>query len=200
MNEGSAALDDQDREERDPDHDADPTFEVVRVTLVADDGDRLRAFGAMAGESLHEGVATHGGRGETTARSRVFPIFLPSFSPKNRNAFGPRAISTDLLETPYSAMDTREIEVVCPCCNQRLRIDVRTERVMRSSAPKVLDEAGKPKVEEKDWDQALSKVKGREAQGADKLDAFLDGERGKAKRLEDKFHEAQKKLKKPDAE
>ncbi|MCE9594156.1 MAG: hypothetical protein K8S98_08180 [Planctomycetes bacterium] len=97
-------------------------------------------------------------------------------------------------------MDTREIEVVCPCCNQRLSIDVRTERVMRSSAPKVLDEAGKPKVEAKDWDQALSKVKGREAQGTDKLDAFLDGERGKAQRLEDKFHEAQKKLKNPDAE
>jgi hypothetical protein len=97
-------------------------------------------------------------------------------------------------------MDTREIEVTCPCCQHRLSIDVRTERVMRSAGPKAVDEAGKPKLEEKDWDQAVSKVKGREGTGADKLDAFLDGERGKAKRLEDKFREAQKKLKDPGAE
>ncbi|MCC6407096.1 MAG: hypothetical protein IT453_08015 [Planctomycetes bacterium] len=97
-------------------------------------------------------------------------------------------------------METRQIEVTCPCCQNRLSIDVRTERVMRAWSPKDLDEAGKPKVEEKDWDQALSKVKGRESAGTGKLDQFLDSERGKAKRLEDKFLEAQKKLKKPDAE
>lgn len=97
-------------------------------------------------------------------------------------------------------METRQIEVTCPCCQQRLSIDVRTERVMRHWSPKASDEAGKPKVEEKDWDQALSKVKDRETSGTSKLDQFLDSERGKTQRLEDKFREAQKKLKQPDAE
>lgn len=97
-------------------------------------------------------------------------------------------------------METRQIEVTCPCCQQRLSIDVRTERVLRHWSPKALDEAGKPKVGEKDWDQALSKVKDRETSGTTKLDQFLDSERGKAQRLEEKFREAQKKLDRPEGE
>lgn len=97
-------------------------------------------------------------------------------------------------------MENRQIEVVCPCCQQHLSIDVRTERVMRAWSPKSIDEAGKPKVEAKDWDRALSKVKDRESTGTSKLDQFLDSERGKAQRLEDKFRDAQKKLKDPEPE
>jgi uncharacterized Zn finger protein (UPF0148 family) len=97
-------------------------------------------------------------------------------------------------------MDTRQIEITCPCCQNRLTVDVRTERVMRAAAPKELDETGRPKVGDKDWEQAFSKVKDRETSGTGKLDQFLDSERGKAKRLEDKFLEAQRKLKKPDEE
>jgi hypothetical protein len=94
-------------------------------------------------------------------------------------------------------MDTRQIEIACPCCQHRLVIDVRTERVLKTIAPAASDETEKRVVADKDWDKAFSKVKDRESSGTDKMDAFLDSERDRASRLEEKFREAKKKLERP---
>ncbi len=97
-------------------------------------------------------------------------------------------------------MDTRQLEITCPCCKTQLVVDVRTEQVLKAVTPAATDESGKPKMSEKDWSKALGKVKDREASGTGKLDAFLESERTKQSRLDDKFREAQKKLKPRDEE
>ena len=91
-------------------------------------------------------------------------------------------------------MDTRQLEITCPCCSSRLVVDVRSETVLRARKPGETDPEGKPKVGEADWSSALSKVKDRETSGSGKLDAFLDSERTKKARLEERFKDAQKKL------
>lgn len=97
-------------------------------------------------------------------------------------------------------MDTRQLEITCPCCSTRLLVDVRSETVLRARKPGQTDAEGKPKVGEADWSSALSKVKDRETSGTGKLDAFLDSERTKQARLDERFREAQKKLRESDAD
>lgn len=98
-------------------------------------------------------------------------------------------------------MDTRQLEIACPCCKSRLLIDVRTQTVLRTQKPGETDAEGKPKVGEKDWGAALTKVQDREAGGTSKMDALLEGERDKQQRLEDRFKAAQEKLRdKPESD
>lgn len=91
-------------------------------------------------------------------------------------------------------MDTRQIEITCPCCQTRLSIDVRTQQVMRSAPAAELDAEGKPKVGDADWTRAISKVRERSTSGADRMDAALESERSKTARLEERFREARRKL------
>ena len=94
-------------------------------------------------------------------------------------------------------METKQIEVVCPCCANRLTIDLRTERVMRSRPKEQVDETGKRKVSEADWSQAFGKVKDREQQRDDRLGSMLDQERRRPDDLAERFRAAKKKLDDP---
>lgn len=91
-------------------------------------------------------------------------------------------------------MESKQIEVECPCCRSRLSVDVRTERVVRSRRPEELDATGKPKVGEADWDQALGKVRGREQDREARMQAAVDRERERSSKLDALFDEARRKL------
>lgn len=95
-------------------------------------------------------------------------------------------------------METKQIEVDCPCCQSRLAIDVRTARVLRSRPKGQVDEAGKPKVGEADWTDAFGKVKTREAERDGRLGAMLDEQRRRSDELESRFQAARKKLEGPE--
>ena len=89
-------------------------------------------------------------------------------------------------------MSAKEIEVVCPCCQSRLSVDVLTAKVLRH------ERAGTEAASADRWTTAQDKVRGRTASGQEKLDRALDSERGKKDRLDDLFRKAQEKLRKPD--
>ncbi len=89
-------------------------------------------------------------------------------------------------------MSAKQIEVVCPCCQSQLSIDVLTAKVLRHERT---SESG-PSVDR--WASAQERVRGRTASGTEKLDQALDSERGKHDRLDDLFRKAQEKLRDPD--
>jgi len=89
-------------------------------------------------------------------------------------------------------VSAKEIEVVCPCCQSRLAVDVLTAKVLRHEA------AGSAGAGGDRWASAQDKVRGRTTSGTEKLDRALDSERGKKDRLDDLFRKAQEKLRKPD--
>lgn len=91
-------------------------------------------------------------------------------------------------------MESKQLDVVCPCCSSRLAVDVRTGAILRTLRPGERDETGKPVVKESDWDAALGKVRGRATGGGSKLDAALEREKDKAARLDDMFRQASRKL------
>jgi len=91
-------------------------------------------------------------------------------------------------------MDTKQLEITCPCCDTRLTVDVRTGGVVRSRRPEERDETGKPIVREADWSNAFNKVKQRSDGAGSKLDQALQNERDKASRLDDLFRQAKEKL------
>ena len=95
-------------------------------------------------------------------------------------------------------METKQIEVSCPCCAARLTIDLRTQRVMRSRPKEQVDETGKPKVSEADWSDAFGKVKDREEKREDKMGSMLEQERRRSADLEDRFRAAKKRLEEPE--
>jgi hypothetical protein len=95
-------------------------------------------------------------------------------------------------------MDAKQIEIACPCCKSRLLVDVRTGKLLRTLRPEELDATGKPVVGERDWDQALGKVRERSDQGENKLDSALDRERKRSADLDDLFRQAREKLRDPD--
>ena len=89
-------------------------------------------------------------------------------------------------------MGAKEIEVVCPCCQARLGIDVLTAKVMRHERSDAAGSTGDR------WASAQDRVRGRTTSGTDKLDRALDSERGKKDRLDDLFRKAQEKLQRPE--
>jgi hypothetical protein len=91
-------------------------------------------------------------------------------------------------------METKEIEIDCPCCASRLTVDVRTSKVVRSRPKGQVDEAGRPKVGEADWSEAFGKVKTREETREDLLGSMLDKERKRPSDLDERFRAAKKKL------
>jgi hypothetical protein len=94
-------------------------------------------------------------------------------------------------------MDTKELEVTCPCCSARLSVDVRTQTVLRARPKEEREIDGKPKLGEKDWDQALGRVQVRSDEAPGRLDELLQKEREKRSRLDDLFKSANDKLKDP---
>ncbi len=90
-------------------------------------------------------------------------------------------------------METKQIDVSCPCCNTRLTVDVLTRTVLRHAPPEQLDETGKPVLDENRWDSANQKVAGRKQDATDKFDAALGKERSREQDLDDLFEKAKKK-------
>jgi hypothetical protein len=92
-------------------------------------------------------------------------------------------------------METKQIEVDCPCCSARLLVDVRTGTILRSRKPGEPGAAGEAAAPASDWGEAQAKVSRRTEQAPGKLDAALQREREKSSRLDDLFRQANDKLK-----
>ncbi len=91
-------------------------------------------------------------------------------------------------------MEAKQIEIACPCCDSRLTIDVRSQKVLRHLRPEELDATGKPIVKDTDWNEAFDKVRGRSAGVGDKFDQALNRERTRSKDLDDLFDRANDSL------
>jgi len=91
-------------------------------------------------------------------------------------------------------METKDVLVVCPCCESRIEVDVRTGKVLRWRKPAELDDTGKPVVNESDCNAANERVSGRMAAASDKFDAGLAKERQRERDLDELFRRASDKL------
>ena len=91
-------------------------------------------------------------------------------------------------------METKEVQVDCPCCRSRLAIDVRTAKVVRWSKEGELDASGKPKVRTEDWTNAADRVSSRLSTAEDLFDAGLQREKNRERDLDDLFRETSEKL------
>ena len=94
-------------------------------------------------------------------------------------------------------MDSKQIDITCPCCSTRLTVDVRTSQVLRSARPSEVDETGKAQLDPGRWDEAVGRVQERAGRVSDELEAGLSREREKERRLDDLFDAAKKKLERP---
>lgn len=92
-------------------------------------------------------------------------------------------------------MDTRQIEVNCPCCESKLVIDVRTCTVLKHAPPEQLDETGRPILDAGRWNAATERVNDRGARGGDGFDQALGKEQGRGEELDDLFDKAKAKMK-----
>jgi hypothetical protein len=91
-------------------------------------------------------------------------------------------------------MQSKQVEITCPCCSGRLLVDVLTGKVLRSRPREVVDEQGKPVVGEADWTQAVGKVKQRLETQGDRMQQALEREKDKEARLDELFRKASEKL------
>lgn len=91
-------------------------------------------------------------------------------------------------------MQPKQLDIACPCCQSRILVDVRTGKVLRTLRPEELDATGKPVVGERDWEQAMGRVQGREQAKESKLDDALTRERDRSKKLDDLFRKASERL------
>jgi hypothetical protein len=91
-------------------------------------------------------------------------------------------------------MESKQVEIICPCCSGRILVDVPSGKVLRSRPPLVVDEQGKPVVGEADWTQAVGKVKRRLETQGDRMQQALEREKDKEARLDQLFRKASEKL------
>ncbi len=100
------------------------------------------------------------------------------------------------VPTPFRTpqMESKQIEVECPCCSTHLTIDVLTRKIMRAVSPAEVDETGKPVLDEGRWDDASDRVEKRAEEARDKLETALSEERDKESRLDDLFDKARRKV------
>ena len=91
-------------------------------------------------------------------------------------------------------MSDRSIQVCCPCCDNVLEIDVRTQTVLRHAPRERLDETGKIVVDPERWVSANEKVRGRKDKATDAFDAALNKERSRSRDLDDLFDKAKGKI------
>lgn len=89
---------------------------------------------------------------------------------------------------------SKELDITCPCCQSRLAIDVRTQKVVRWKEAGEVDERGRPKLEEKDWNQAVDKVDDRLGRAVDRFDEALGREQSRSTDLDELFRKANEKL------
>ena len=99
-----------------------------------------------------------------------------------------------LARVPHNghSMETKQIEVLCPCCDHQLLVDVRTGKVLRHAPPQAADEMGKPVLDEGRWDGAVGRVEERRSSGG--FDAALEKELRREDDLDDLFRKAKDKV------
>jgi len=88
---------------------------------------------------------------------------------------------------------TKQVEVTCPCCSNRLVIDVRTETVLRTAAPEQVDETGKVVLDEGRWDSAKDRIQESSGSREARFDKALSKEREREGDLDDLFEKAKRK-------
>jgi hypothetical protein len=91
-------------------------------------------------------------------------------------------------------MDIKDVVVTCPCCESRLEVDARTGKVVKWRKKGEVDETGKPKVGEQDWDDASTRVARRMGGAADRFEEGLAREKSRERDLDDLFRKAKDKL------
>ena len=92
--------------------------------------------------------------------------------------------------------EKKDATVVCPCCDSRIEVDLRTGKVLRWRRPEELDETGKPVLTESDWADANKRVAGRMEEAKDRFEEGLTREKNRGDDLDDLFKKAQDKLRK----
>ncbi len=97
-------------------------------------------------------------------------------------------------------METKEVAIRCPCCDSRITVDVRTQKIVTWRRAGEVDHTGKPIVTDEDWNSAQGRVEGRLAAGEDRFDANLAREKSREKDLDDLFKKMSDKLKDADDE
>jgi hypothetical protein len=97
-------------------------------------------------------------------------------------------------------MESKQIEITCPCCASRILVDVRTGAVLRTREREEGAAGAQTAEGGRDWSKALGRVQKRSSEAPGKLDAALEREREKRTRLDDLFQKANEKLKDEDKE
>ena len=95
-------------------------------------------------------------------------------------------------------MEIKEVDVLCPCCDTRLTVDVRTGKVIRYSERREEGEAGK--AEPHDFDAISRRVEDRLGGAKEKFEQGLAREQSRGKDLDELFRKANEKLKEDDDE
>ena len=91
-------------------------------------------------------------------------------------------------------VDSKQIDVTCPCCSAVLAIDVRTSSVLRATPPGEVDELGKPKLDESRWDAATRRTASRTETSRVEFDGALEKERSREQDLDALFEKAKDKV------
>ena len=81
-----------------------------------------------------------------------------------------------------------DFEVLCPCCNARLKVDSDLKAVIDHEAPKTPRKFGSV-------DEAMGAMKGRDAEREKKFAASVEAEKSKKEVLNRKFEELFEKTK-----
>lgn len=92
-------------------------------------------------------------------------------------------------------MESKEVEVTCPCCASRLTVDALTAKVLRfrpAPAAGGNPEEGRLQVGT-DWDSAFGRVRERSQESAEKLESALDRERRRERDLDELFRRARER-------
>lgn len=97
-------------------------------------------------------------------------------------------------------METKEIELECPCCRARLQVDVRTSQVMRWRPAAGEEDAAGEGERAPDWETAHERATGRLGRALDKFEEGAERERTRERDLDDLFRRANDKLKGKDPE
>lgn len=91
-------------------------------------------------------------------------------------------------------MESKQIEVRCPCCDTRLTVDVRTRTVLKHARPEQVDEAGRTVLDPERWGAAQVRARDRVGDAEEALGEALEDERAKERRLDDLFDRENRKL------
>ena len=91
-------------------------------------------------------------------------------------------------------MEIKEVGTVCPCCQTRLTVDVRSGKVLRSQSPLEHDSTGKRVIKEGDWLSASERVSSRLDSAADRFEQGLGREKSREQDLDELFRKTSEKV------